>query len=83
LIQTLTVNRDHHAEGLLDTQVKGAAHALGDVPSEGAEVTRHRAPDLHLAFLNPLTRLEGSGPQHLEFLLREVVGRLDSLRLGC
>jgi hypothetical protein len=26
----------HHAKGLLDAQVKGAAHALGDVLVEGA-----------------------------------------------
>jgi hypothetical protein len=30
------VVRRHHAESLLDTQMKGAAHALGDVPAEGA-----------------------------------------------
>jgi hypothetical protein len=72
----------HHAEGFLNPQVKGAAHALGNVPAEGAEATRHRAPDLHLAFLDPLARLEGSSPQLLQLLLRGVVGRLDSLRLG-
>jgi hypothetical protein len=31
----LVVGR-HHAKGLLDAQVKGVAHALGDVPAEGA-----------------------------------------------
>jgi hypothetical protein len=71
----------HHAEGLLDTQVKGAAHALGDVPAEGAKATCHRAPGLHLAFLDPVTRLEGGSPQLLQLLLRGVVGRLDDLRL--
>jgi hypothetical protein len=25
----------HHAKGLLDAQMKGAAHALGDMPAEG------------------------------------------------
>jgi hypothetical protein len=41
----------HHAEGLPHAQVKGAAHALGDVPAEGALATRQRAPGLRLAFL--------------------------------
>jgi hypothetical protein len=31
----------HHAKGFLNTQVKGAAHALGNVPAEGAEATYH------------------------------------------
>jgi hypothetical protein len=31
----------HHAKSLLDAQVKGAAHALGDMPAEGTEATRH------------------------------------------
>jgi hypothetical protein len=31
---------NHHTEGLLDAQVKSVAHALGDVPAEGAEATR-------------------------------------------
>jgi hypothetical protein len=26
----------HHAKRLLDAQVKGVAHALGDMPAEGA-----------------------------------------------
>jgi hypothetical protein len=30
------VVRRHHAKGLLDAQVKGAAHAPGDMPAEGA-----------------------------------------------
>jgi hypothetical protein len=30
----LVVGR-HHTEGLLDTEVKGAVHALRDVPAEG------------------------------------------------
>jgi hypothetical protein len=59
----------HYAESLLDTQVKGVAHAPGDVPTEGAEATRHRAPNLRLAFLDLLARLEGSGPQLLQLLL--------------
>jgi hypothetical protein len=33
--------------------VKGTAHALGDVPVEGAEATRHRAPGLHFASSTP------------------------------
>jgi hypothetical protein len=49
--------RSHHAEGFLDTQVKGAAHALGDVPAKGAETTGHGAPGMRLAFFNPLARL--------------------------
>jgi hypothetical protein len=59
--------------------VKGVAHALGDVPAEGAETTRHGAPGLHLAFLDPLARLEGSG---LQLLHGRVVGRLYDLCLG-
>jgi hypothetical protein len=54
--------RSHHAEGFLDTQVKGAPHALSDVLAEGAEATCHRAPGLRLAFLDPVARLEGGGP---------------------
>jgi hypothetical protein len=72
----------HHAEGLLDTQVKGAAHALGNVPAKGTEATCHRAPGLHLALLDPLACLECGGPQLFQLLLRGVVGRLDGLRLG-
>jgi hypothetical protein len=53
---------NHHAEGLLDAQVKSMAHALGDVPAKGAEATCHRAPGLHLALLDRLARLEGGGP---------------------
>jgi hypothetical protein len=30
----------HHAEGLLDAQAKGVAHAPGDMPTEGAQATR-------------------------------------------
>jgi hypothetical protein len=72
----------HYTKRLLDTQVKGAAHAPGDVPTEGAEAARHRAPNLRLTFLDPLACLEGSGPQLLQLLLRGVVGRLDSLSLS-
>jgi hypothetical protein len=72
----------HHAESLLDTQMKGLAHTPGDVPTESAEATRYRAPSLRLAFLDLLARLEGGGPQLLQLLLRGVVGRLDSLSLG-
>jgi hypothetical protein len=62
--------------------MKGTAHALGNVRAEGVEATRHRAPGLHVAFINPLARLESGGPQLLQLLLQGVVGRLDSLRLG-
>jgi hypothetical protein len=72
-----------HTEGLLDAKVKSASHALGDMPTEGVEATCHRAPGLHLALLDRLARLEGGGPQLFQLLLRGVVGRLDSLRLGC
>jgi hypothetical protein len=72
----------HHTKRLLDTQVKGVAHAPGDMPTEGAEAAHHRAPSLRLAFLDLLACLEGGGPQLLQLLLRGVVGRLDSLSLG-
>jgi hypothetical protein len=60
---------DHHAERLLDAQVKGAAHALCNMPTEGTEATRHRASSLHIALFNPLAHLEGGGPQLLQLLL--------------
>jgi hypothetical protein len=72
----------HHAKSLLDAQMKGAAHALGDVPAEGAQATRQRAPDLRLTFFNLLMNLEDGSPQLLQLLLRGVVGRLHSLSLG-
>jgi hypothetical protein len=72
----------HHTERLLDTQVKGVAHALGDVPTEGAETALHRPPSLCLTFLNLPACLEGGGPQLLQLLLIGVVGRLNSLSLG-
>jgi hypothetical protein len=59
----------HHAESLLDPQVKGAAQALGDTLAKGTKATRHRAPGLHVAHLDLLARLEGSGPQLLQLLL--------------
>jgi hypothetical protein len=62
--------------------VKGAAHTLSDVPAQSVETTRHRAPGLHLTFLNPLARLEGGGLQLFQLLLRGVVGHMDNLRLG-
>jgi hypothetical protein len=74
--------RHHHAEGFVDPQVKGTAHALSDVPAQSVEMTRHRAPGLRLAFLNPLARLEGGDLQFLQLLLRRIVGRLDDLCLG-
>jgi hypothetical protein len=66
----------------LDPQVKGATHALGDMPAEGAEMTRHGAPGLRLAFFNSLACLEGSGLQLLQLLLGSVVGCLHGLCLG-
>jgi hypothetical protein len=60
---------DHHAKGFLNSQVKGTVHVLGSVPAEGAEATRHRAPGLHFALLDPLARLEGGGLQLLQLLL--------------
>jgi hypothetical protein len=58
----------HHAEGLLDTQVKGAEHAPRDMPPEGTQATRQRAPGLRLAFLDCLAGLEGGGPQLSQLL---------------
>jgi hypothetical protein len=52
----------HHAKGFLNSQVKGVAHAPGNVPTKGAEATRHGAPGLRLAFLDLLARPEGGGP---------------------
>jgi hypothetical protein len=49
----------HHAEGLPDTKMEGAAHALGDMPPEGTQAARQRAPGLCLALLDPLAGLEG------------------------
>jgi hypothetical protein len=57
----------YHTEGL--AQVKGAAHALGDVPTDGAQATRQRAPGLRLAFFNLLADLEGGSLQFLQILL--------------
>jgi hypothetical protein len=53
--------RHHHAKGFLDPQMKGAAHALSNVPAQSTETTRRGDPGLCLAFLNPLARLEGGG----------------------
>jgi hypothetical protein len=74
--------RDHHAEGLLDAQVKGAVQALGDMPTEGVKATHHQAPGLHVTLLDILARFKGGGPQLLQLLLRGVVGRLEGLCLG-
>jgi hypothetical protein len=73
---------DHHAKGFLNSQVKGAARALGNMPVEGTKATRHRAPGLHITLLDLLARLEGGGPQLLQLLLRGVVGHLEGLCLG-
>jgi hypothetical protein len=32
--------RPHHAEGLPDAKMEGTAHALGDMPHEGAQAAR-------------------------------------------
>jgi hypothetical protein len=72
----------HDAEGLLDAQVKGATHELGNIPSKGAQATRQLAPGLCHALFNLLPDLEGGGPQLLQLLLRRVVGCLHSLGLG-
>jgi hypothetical protein len=53
----------HHAEGLLDAQVKGAVHAPRDMPAEGPQATCQRAPGLRFAFLDRLAGLEIGGPQ--------------------
>jgi hypothetical protein len=55
------VVRRHHAESLLDAQMKSAMHAPGDMPAESTKATRHRAPSLRLAFLDLLAGLEGAG----------------------
>jgi hypothetical protein len=75
--------RHHHAEGLLDTQVKGAVHALCNMATQSTETTRHRTPSLRLALLDPLARLKGGSLQLFQLLLRRIVGRLDDLLLGC
>jgi hypothetical protein len=62
--------------------VKGAAHALGNMPPEGAQATRQQAPGLRDALLNLLADLEGGGLQPLQLLMRGVVGCLHYLDLG-
>jgi hypothetical protein len=32
--------RPYHAEGLPDAKIEGTAHALGDMPPEGAQAAR-------------------------------------------
>jgi hypothetical protein len=59
----------HHTKSLLDAQVQGAVHALGDMLVEGAQATLQRGPGLRLAFFNLLADLEGGGPQLLHLLL--------------
>jgi hypothetical protein len=46
------VVRPHHAEGFVDAQMKGVTHAPGDMPTEGAQATRQRAPGLRPAFFD-------------------------------
>jgi hypothetical protein len=76
------VVRPHYAEGLLDAQVKGAAHPPRDVPAKGTQATRQRAPGLRFAFLDRLAGLESSGPQLPQLLFLGVVGRAHGLGLG-
>jgi hypothetical protein len=64
----LVVGR-HHAKILLDAQMESATHTPGDVPAERMKAARQGAPSLHLAFLDLLAGLEGSGPQLLQLLL--------------
>jgi hypothetical protein len=66
----------------MDAQVKGATHAPGNMPTEGTQATRRRAPGLRLAFFDLLAGLEGGGPHLFQLLLRGVVGRLHRLGLG-
>jgi hypothetical protein len=72
----------HHAEGLLDAQVKGAAHAPRDMPAEGTQATRQRALGLRFTFLDRQAGLKGGGPQLPQLLFRGVVGCAHSLGLG-
>jgi hypothetical protein len=74
--------RPHYAEGLLDAQVKGSAHAPRDVPAEGTQATRQRAPGLRFAFLDRLAGLKSGGPQLPQLLFHRVVGRAHGLGLG-
>jgi hypothetical protein len=60
----------HHVEGLPDAKMEGTAHAVGDMPPEGAQAACQRAPGLCLALLDPLAGLEGGGPQLLPWCLR-------------
>jgi hypothetical protein len=76
------VARHYHAEGFLAPLVKGAAHALSDVPTQSAKTTRHGTPVLQLALLNLLARLEGGDLHLFQLLLRGVVGHLDGLCLS-
>jgi hypothetical protein len=62
--------------------VKCTVHTLGNMPAQGAEATRHRAPGLRFALLDPLARLKSVGLQLFQLLLGGVVGRLDRLCLG-
>jgi hypothetical protein len=59
----------HHSKGLFDALVKGVAHALGDMPTKGAQATSQRAPGLCHAFFNLLADLECGIPQLLQLLL--------------
>jgi hypothetical protein len=57
------VVRLYHAKGFLDPQVECTVHTLSNMLAQGAEMTHHRTPGLHFAFLDALARLEGHGPQ--------------------
>jgi hypothetical protein len=53
----------HHTEGLLDAQVKRAAHAPRDMPTKGAQTARQQAFGLRLALLVRLAGFEGHNAQ--------------------
>jgi hypothetical protein len=47
---------------------------MSNVPTQSTEMTRHGTPGLRLTFLNTLARLESSGLQLFQLLLRRDVG---------
>jgi hypothetical protein len=69
----------HHAEGLLDTQMKRVAHAPRDMPTKGAQTACQRAPIVRLALLDRPAGLESSSTQLYQLPLGGVVGCLQCL----
>jgi hypothetical protein len=69
----------HHAEGLLDAQVKRAAHAPRDMSTKGAQTAGQRASSLRLALFDRLAGIEGRGAQLYQLPLGGVVGSLQRL----